>query len=146
MEKTISKHYAKESQGMHKDGREWYLPHHRVYHPNKPDKIRVVFNRSAEFNRRSNQKRVNQQIINKELIPGPDLANQLVDVLTRFRENKVVFMADVEKMYFQIFVAEEHQCLLRLLWWKNGSILDEPIVYEMCVHLFPGVSSGAYSN
>ena len=31
-----------------------------------------------------------------------------VGVLTRFRENKVVFMADIEKMYFQIFVAEEH--------------------------------------
>ena len=137
MEKTISKHYAKESQATHKDSREWYLPHHRVYHPNKPDKVRVVFNWSAEFNRRS---------INKELIPRPDLANQLVDVLTRFRENKVVFMADVEKMYFQIFVAEEHQCLLRFLWWKNGSILDEPIVYEMCVHLFADVSSGAYSN
>ena len=44
MEKTIRKHYAKESQATHKDSREWYLPHHRVYHPNKPDKIRVVFN------------------------------------------------------------------------------------------------------
>ena len=97
--------------------------HIRVYHPNKPDKIRVVFNCSAEFNRRS---------ITKELIPGPDLANQLVNVLTRFRENKVVFMADVEKMYFQIFVAEEHQCLLRFLWWKNGSILDEQL-FMRCV-------------
>ena len=137
MEKTISKHYAKESQATHKDSREWYLPHHRVYHPNKPDKIRVIFDCSAEFNRRS---------INKELIPGPALANQLVDVLTRFRENKVAFVADIEKMYFQTFVSEEHQCLLRFLWWKNGSILDEPIVYEMCVHLFADVSSGAYSN
>ena len=59
----------------------WHLLHHEVYHPNKPDKIRVVFDCSAEFNGRS---------VNKELIPGPDLANQLVGVLTRFRENKVV--------------------------------------------------------
>lgn len=94
----ISKGNAEESQATPKDGREWYL-HHGVYHPNKPGKKRVAFNCSAEFNGRS---------INKVLISRPDLTNQLVGVLTRFRENKVVFMADIEKMYFQIFVAEEH--------------------------------------
>ena len=26
----------------------WYLPHFGVYHPNKPDKIRVVFDSSSE--------------------------------------------------------------------------------------------------
>ena len=55
-------------------------------------------------------------------------------------------MADIEKMYFQIFVAEEHRCLLRLLLWKNGNILDEPIVYKMRVHVLGGVSSGDCSN
>ena len=55
-------------------------------------------------------------------------------------------MANIEKMYFQIFVAEEHRCLLRFLLWKNGNILDESIVYKMCVHVLGGVSSGACSN
>ena len=28
---------------LHLDnGRVWYIPHHGVYHPQKPDKIRVV--------------------------------------------------------------------------------------------------------
>lgn len=27
----------------------WYIPHHRVYHPHKPGKIRVVFDCSARF-------------------------------------------------------------------------------------------------
>ena len=31
------------------NGRIWYIPHHGVYHPQKPDKIRVVFDASAEF-------------------------------------------------------------------------------------------------
>ena len=65
---------------------------------------------SAEFNGSS---------INKELIPGPDLANQLVGVITRFRENKVEFMADIEKMHFQIFIADKHRCILRFLWWRD---------------------------
>ena len=80
MQEIISKCYAQESPATPKDGREWFLPHHRVYHPNKPGKIRVVFDCNAKFNGRS---------INKELIPGADLANQLVGILTRFRENKV---------------------------------------------------------
>ena len=31
-------------------GRVWYLPHHGIYHPQKPDKIHVVFDCSCEFN------------------------------------------------------------------------------------------------
>ena len=30
-------------------GRTWYLPHHRIYHPQKPTKIGVVFDCSASF-------------------------------------------------------------------------------------------------
>ena len=48
----------------------------------------MVFDCTAELNGRS---------INKELLPGPDLTNKLVEVLTKFRENKVAFMADIEK-------------------------------------------------
>jgi hypothetical protein len=31
------------------DGRVWYIPHHGVYHPKKPNKIRVVFDCSATY-------------------------------------------------------------------------------------------------
>ena len=74
------------------------------------------------------------------------MANKLVGVLIKFMENKVTFMADIEKMYFQRFVAEQHRSLLQFLWWKEGNISDKPIVYEMHVHVFGGVSSGACSN
>ena len=55
-------------------------------------------------------------------------------------------MADIEKMYFQIFVVVQHRSLLRFLWWKKGNISDKPTDYEMCVHVFGGVSFGACSN
>ena len=55
-DEIIGKGYAKESQATPKDGREWYLPHHRVYHPYEPENIRVVFECIAEFNRRSVKK------------------------------------------------------------------------------------------
>ena len=75
MQEILGKVYAKESKSTQQDGRVWYLPHHGVYHPRKPDKIRFVFDCSSELNGRS---------VNKELLMGPDLTNQLIGVLTRF--------------------------------------------------------------
>ena len=77
---------------------------------------------------------------------GPDLTNQLIGVLTRFRQEEVAIMADIEKMYFQIINADDHRSLLRFLWWKDGDMSKEIIDHEICVHVFGGVSSGACSN
>ena len=62
----------------------WYTPHHGVYHPNKPDKIRVIYDCSAQYLGRN---------LNKDLLSGPDLTNQIVVILCRFRENEVAFIA-----------------------------------------------------
>ena len=56
------------------------LPHHGFYHPKKPGKIHVVFDLGAEFHGTS---------INKTLVPGPDLTNQIVGVLLQFREMQI---------------------------------------------------------
>ena len=40
--------------------------------------------------------------INKELLVGPDLTNQIIGILIRFRQGKAVFVADIEKMFFQM--------------------------------------------
>ena len=94
-------------------GKTWYIPHHAVYHPSVPGKIRVIFDCSAEFEGRS---------INKELLPGPDLTNQIVSILIRYREEKVAVMADVKSMYYQIQVPENQQTYLKFLWWGNHDI------------------------
>ena len=73
--------------GSNNDGRVWYLPHFGVYHPKKPDQIRVVFDSSAEFQGVSRS---------KELLPGPDLMNSLVGVLIRFRKENIAVMRDIE--------------------------------------------------
>ena len=65
-------------------GTHWYLPHHPVFHPQKPDKVRVVFDCSAKHGNSS---------LNDQLLQGPDLTNSLVGVLTRFREEPIAFMA-----------------------------------------------------
>ena len=117
-------------------GKEWYIPHHGVRHPVKPGKVRVAFNCSAEFGGTS---------LNK-LIPGPDLTNQLVGELTRFREEHVAYMTGIEAMFHQVRVPDNQRSLLKFLWWMHGDPRMEVEEFEMCVHLFGGKSSPSCSN
>ena len=102
----LQKGYSRKAQNE-QVGKVWYIPHHGVTHAVKSGKVRVVFNCSAEFGRTS---------LNKQLIPGPDLTNQLVGVLTRFREEHVAYMAGIEAMFHQVRVLENQRSLLKFLW------------------------------
>ena len=39
---------------------------------------------------------------------GPDLTNQIIGVLIKFRKEPGAVMVDIEAMFYQIFVAEKH--------------------------------------
>ena len=82
----IAKGYARKADNNEKSGKTWYIPHHGIVHLAKPGKVRVVFDCSAKFRGTS---------LKNQLISGPELTNQLVSVLTRFREEQVAFIADV---------------------------------------------------
>ena len=75
MDEMLAKEYAKKSTSPASLGKTWYIPHHGVFSPNKPGKIRVVFDCSLE---------VGGESINRNLLAGPDLTNQLIGVLIRF--------------------------------------------------------------
>ena len=89
MEDIIGNGYAEKCKIEGTDCRCWYLPHHGVYQPQKPGKIRVVFDCSAQYANMS---------INTKLVSGTDLANQIVGVLLRFRKEHVAFMADIKSV------------------------------------------------
>lgn len=97
----------------------------------------MVFDCSAKFQGVS---------LNDCLLQGPDLTNSLVGVLTRFREDPVAFMADVESMFHQVIVPPELNDYLRFLWWPGGNLDAELEEYQMVVHLFGAVSSPSVAN
>ena len=68
----------------HPVGALWYLPHHPVLNANKPGKVRVVFDCAARHQGTS---------LNDQLLQGPDLTNNLVGILTRFRQENVALMS-----------------------------------------------------
>ena len=74
----------------------------------------VAFDCSAEFEGRS---------INQELPFGPNLTNQIVCVLTHFRQRPIAFMADVESMYSHIIVPDNQHVFLELWWCSDGNLL-----------------------
>lgn len=121
----------------HGDGRKWYLPHHSVVSASKPDKLRVVFDCAARYN---------DVCLNDLLLQGPDLTNSLSDVLLRFRQEPVGLMADVEAMFLQVRVPENHRDYLRFLWWPEGDVESQAQEYRMTVHLFGATSSPSCAN
>jgi len=140
MNTVIENGYAEEVPALNEEeGNQqvWYISHHGVYHPKKPNKTRVVFDCSAEFQGDS---------LNKHLLQGPDMTNNLTGVLWRFRKENIAFMCDVEGMFHQVKVNEECRNLLRFLWWENGDTSKQPKEYRMTVHLFGATSSPGCSN
>ena len=76
-----------------------------------------------------------------QLLQGPDLTNLLVGVLTRFRQEPVAFMSDVEVMFHQVRVRPSDCDALRFLWWPEGKFDSPPEEFQMMVHLFGAASS-----
>ena len=111
----------------------WDIPHHGVYHPKKPEKLRVV----ADFQGHS---------LNRHLLQGPGLTNSLVGVLCRFRQEPMAFACDIKGMFHQVHINEEHRDFLRFLWWEQGDTSKEPTEYRMPVHLFGAISSPGCAN
>ncbi|XP_073718035.1 uncharacterized protein [Misgurnus anguillicaudatus] len=137
MGEIIQKGHAEPAPPLAEGETVWYIPHHGVYNPKKPGKLRVVFDCSAKFRGIS---------LNDTLLTGPDLINSLVGVLCRFRREAVAVICDIEKMFHQFSVSPKARNYLRFLWWKDGLLNTEPQEYRMSVHLFGAASSPGCAN
>ena len=95
----ISKGHAKlQDEKKCQQGKVWYIPHIAVFLLSRPEKLRVMFYYSPECHGIS---------VNKSLISGTDLTNQIISVLVRFRKEPVALMTDIEVIFYQVFVAEK---------------------------------------
>ena len=89
---------------------------------NKPGKVRVVFEALETYNSTS---------LNKSLLKGPDLLNNLVEVFTCFRIRRYAVMDNIEQIFHQILIEND---VLRFLWRDNyGDPIED---YCINVHLF----------
>ncbi|XP_043231303.1 uncharacterized protein LOC122386295 [Amphibalanus amphitrite] len=114
----------------------WFLPHHAVLNPNKPGKVRVVFDAAALYQGAS---------LNQKLITGPDLLQNLPGVLLRFREGLIAVTADIKQMFHQVRIREADQPASSFLW-RDMERQREPDVYQMQVVIFGAKSSPTIAN
>ena len=68
----------------------WYLPYTFVVSPQKPGKVRVVFEGASKFHGHS---------LNDYLLKGPNSVNSFAGVLLRFRKHPVAVVADIKSMF-----------------------------------------------
>jgi hypothetical protein len=140
MNNYIEKGYARKltaEEAATTTSRTWYLPHHSVVNPKKPEKLRVVFDAAASFKGTS---------LNSQLVTGPDLLNNLFGVLQRFRSKPIALVADVADMFYQVKVPQEDSDALRFLWKENLAQPGTADVYKMLVHIFGASDSPCCAN
>jgi len=79
--------------------------------------------------------------LNDNLLQGPDLTNNLITVLLRFRQDVVGVVADIKQMFYQVRVQDEDRDAFRFLWFPDGDLNQHPAEFRMNVHIFGSTSS-----
>lgn len=132
IENLFDKRYAEESSESDLTSPHlWYLPHFAVTNPNKPGKLRVVFDAAAE---------ANGVCLNDELLEGPDLLRDLAGLLLRFRERAIAITADIREMFLQVKICKDDQPAQMFLW-RGADRTKPPTRYKMTSMIFGAKSS-----
>ena len=104
------------------DGPVFYISHHDVLRPeSKTTPCRIVFNSSANFH---------GDVLNEYNAKGPDMLNNLLGVLLRFREEPVAIIGDIPQMFHSIDIPVLDQMTHQFLW-RDLDEQREPDTYVM---------------
>lgn len=112
----------------------YYIPHHCVTNPGShTTKLRVVFDASARD--------ANNMSLNDSLLKGAKLQSNINEILLRFREASIVFMADIQQMYRQTLIDPCHRDYQRIFWRFNR---DNPVQEYRLNTVTYGVASAPF--
>ncbi|XP_041632480.1 uncharacterized protein [Drosophila kikkawai] len=110
IDNLVVKNYAIELQPAdtaEDTNRVWYLPIFIALNPNKPNKIRLVWDAAAKSHGKS---------LNDFMLTGPDYLNSLTEVLMAFRVGRIGVCADIAEMFHQIIIQQSDMHVQRFLW------------------------------
>ncbi|XP_029172968.1 uncharacterized protein LOC114941934 [Nylanderia fulva] len=111
-----------------------YIPHHPVIREDScTTKLRVVFNASCKTR--------NGTSLNDHLLIGPKLQQDLPAVLLRWRAWRLVYTADIAKMFRQIRVHPRDVDYQRILWRPTD---DAPLTHFRLLTVTYGLASAPY--
>ncbi|XP_055623316.1 uncharacterized protein LOC129766743 [Toxorhynchites rutilus septentrionalis] len=110
---------------------DWYLPIFPIVNPNKPGKMRIVFDAAAK---------VNGVSLNSFLLTGPDQLVSLLAVLHKFREFRIAVVGDIREMFFQVMMKPQDQ-RSQMILWRGERPIEDPDVYVVTVMTFGAACS-----
>jgi hypothetical protein len=113
------------------NGPKWFLPMFSVQNPNKPAKIRLVYDAAAKCDGVS---------LNDVLLKGPDNLTSLLGVLLRFREGKIGVCGDIAEMFHRVKITPADQ-YARLVLWRDVNLNVPPTTYKLTVMSFGATCS-----
>lgn len=114
--------------------KKFYLPHHAVLKEEScTTKLRVVFDAS--------RKSSTSVSLNDKLLVGPKTQEDLFNILIRWRKHFITLMADIEKMYRQVKIVQQHRDFQRLLWRFNEY---DPIMEYRITTVIDGTASASF--
>ena len=82
--------------------------------------------------------------LNKPLLTGPDLLQNLIHVLFRFRQHQFAVSADIEGMFLQVGVPDCDQPSLRFFGREDPTTIV--VVYQYTRHIFGAKDSPTCAN
>ncbi|XP_022170758.1 uncharacterized protein LOC111034046 [Myzus persicae] len=100
----------------------YFLPHHAVVKESSlTTKLRVVFDGSCKTTSGLN--------LNDVLLKGPNIQQELVCILARFRTHHYALSADITKMNRQIWIESKHRRYQMIIWSEE---VNQPIkIYQL---------------
>ena len=113
-----------------------FLPHHAIIRRDKKTtKLRIVYDASAKSVGHS---------LNDCLYSGPSLAENIVDILLRFRCHPTALFGDIEKAFLMIAIAKEDRDVLRFLWVDDITKNDPKIMIYRFTRVVFGVMDSQF--
>ncbi|XP_055928129.1 uncharacterized protein LOC129959336 [Argiope bruennichi] len=110
----------------------YYIPHHAIYKPEKKSTpLREVFDASA--------KTTSGYSLNSILLNGGIIQQDLFSIVSRFRNHRYAFSADIKKMCRQILIDPTQRDLQRIVWKASA---DAPVkIYKLSTVTYGTVSA-----
>ncbi|KAH9634604.1 hypothetical protein HF086_009256 [Spodoptera exigua] len=93
---------------------EYFMPHHCVIREDSlTTALRVVFNASQNTSKGTS--------LNDFMFKGPNLQKDLLELILRWRQYKIAYTADIEKMFRQVWVHPDDQRFQKIIWRDDKS-------------------------
>ncbi|XP_035231264.1 uncharacterized protein LOC118203124 [Stegodyphus dumicola] len=112
------------------------MPHQAVIRENKETtKLRVVFDASSHAE--------NCLSLNDCLHSGPKMCPDILELLLKFRQNRIAFTADIEQAFLQISLADEDRNAVKFLW-NDGELNGTKIKALRMTRVIFGATSSPF--